>query len=220
MQRLSLKQTHSLLEEIKPDYSLPNPLLDAYQRINPHRMLSQVKDRWEDQITRARISQLRGALIRAFACGIPTEEAITAIAKAAADGVVSIAAGSGYWEKLIAQYVRVTAYDAYLPGTADSPFMTPWYPVMCADESAVTRHPDCALLLCWPPGANSMAARTLHAYRGRTLIYVGELEGGWHADEEFFRVLRSGWRAIGKVEIPTWPSPKNMTDAVYIFARN
>lgn len=54
------------------------------------------------------------------------------------------------------------------------------------DHEAAARHPDRALLLCWPSLGGAWAAQALRRHRGSLLIYAGEESGGCTADEEFF----------------------------------
>lgn len=222
MAKLSEAEARQILEEeIKPDYSDPNPLLAAYRKIDPRMRMRRVIDVEDHFMVLGELSRLRGALLREFACGVPTDEAIARIKQEApAAGIVSIAAGGGYWENLIWKAgVDVVAYDAYPFGYPDSICMNDWYPVQCGDEDSVLRHQERALFLCWPPGSNALAARTLALYTGDVLLYVGEMRGGWHADDAFFDMLDRDWSRVGVVELPTWPSPKDCSDRLYVFRR-
>lgn len=222
MPKLSESEVRQILQdEIKPDYADPNPLLAAYRKIDPRAMMRRVDDPGEHFFVQGDISRLRGALLHEFACGVPTDEAIACIKKhAPAAGVVSIAAGGGYWENLIWKAgVDVVAYDAYPFGYPDSICMNDWYPVRCGDEYSVEQHQDRALFLNWPPGSNPMAARTLSAYTGDVLIYVGERRGGWHANDDFFDMLARDWSCVEVVDLPTWPAPKDCEDKLFIYRR-
>jgi len=48
-----------------------------------------------------------------------------------------------------------------------------------------------------------MASDTLRQFRGDTLIYIGEGEGGCTADDMFFDRLDE-WKHIETIDIPQW----------------
>ena len=50
------------------------------------------------------------------------------------------------------------------------------YAAICANDcaDAVTLHPDRTLFLSWPPHGQDIGARTVLAYQGKRVIYVGE----------------------------------------------
>jgi hypothetical protein len=60
------------------------------------------------------------------------------------------------------------------------------------------------------------AARALTAYRGNTLLYIGEPAGGHTADEAFFAQLARVWLAVEQVAIPNWPGTH---DALTVYRR-
>ncbi|GAQ79688.1 hypothetical protein KFL_000360040 [Klebsormidium nitens] len=89
---------------------------------------------------------------------------------------------------------------------------------------AAERHPERSLLLCWPPDetdesspedVKSMGVEALNAYKGSTLIYVGEpLESKPSSGEKISRTAgprferslkEGGWKLQKEVELPHWP---------------
>jgi hypothetical protein len=113
-------------------------------------------------------------------------------------GLVEIGAGSGYWAWQARQAgVDVVAYepaDASANGYTDG---IEYSDLRRDGHTAARRHPDRALMLCWPPPADPWAADALRAYAGDLLIYIGQPRGGRCADEAFFRLLDRTWVAAG-----------------------
>jgi hypothetical protein len=149
-------------------------------------------------------------LRRVFAWGVPSPDALAAVARHSPRGVVDAGAGTGYWAALLrGAGVDVLPYDAAplddgathnghhaLPrGAAPPPFLR----VRRGDAAAAAAaHPERTLLLCWPPpeacgdrdgadgapaAARSMAADALASFAGDTVVYVGEGAPGG-ADEQ------------------------------------
>jgi len=160
-----------------PDHPLPplagNPLHDERRRAGPI----------------GRDDPRRQQLVRGYAYGIPTDEALDAITAASPAGVVELGAGTGYWARLLHDRgVDVIAYDRWPPSSGDNRFVDAapsWFPVRHGDEHVVARHPERTLLLVWPtwnePWAGDAAAQFHHA-GGQTLVYVGEGPGGRTGD--------------------------------------
>lgn len=113
-------------------------------------------------------------------------------------GLVEIGAGSGYWAWQAGQVgIDVVAYE---PISASANAFTDGveYSVIWRDgPTAARRHPDRALLLCWPSHDDPWATDALHAYTGDLVIYIGQGEGGSCADDDFFRLLARTWAPIG-----------------------
>lgn len=158
----------------------------------------------------AKLARSRRELIYKYAFAIPNEPALRKIAERAP--IVEIGAGSGYWAHLLSKMgVDVVAYDNWR-----NPNRTQWFDVQLSDESAVKNHSDRALFLCWPPFKNEMALNTIRQYEGKTVIYVGENEGGCTATDSFFDFLYKQFEQEDSVEIPVWPT---MHDRMTIFTR-
>lgn len=142
---------------------------------------------------------VRVGLCRKFAWAIPNEEALQTIEKYGP--IVEIGAGGGYWAMLLRNRgVKVDAYD-------ESPHSNHWVRYGWS-EVAVGSYQKAAtkktLLLCWPY-MNDMAENCLWRFQGKTIIYIGEHEGGCCATDQFFEKLRRHFRQVDDVEIPQWP---------------
>ena len=106
--------------------------------------------------------------------------------------VVEIGAGAGQWQRaLTAHGVDVVAYDkvpshlSSLPGHSGK--------VLLGGVEKIAEHPERILLICYPDPSD-MAQRCLDAYRGDTLLYVGEGRGGVNANKAFFDALEADWK--------------------------
>lgn len=151
----------------------------------------------------------RSSLCARYAWSIPSPGDMTWLRQVLdGRGVVEIGAGSGYWAWQMAQFgIDVVAYDPNPPGPGNK-YVTQrlYHPVGDRDHTAVEQHPDRALLLCWPPYEEPMAALALKAFRGDTLIYIGEGHGGCTADDEFFALLGDGWdeASVSPLHVSFW----------------
>jgi hypothetical protein len=113
-------------------------------------------------------------------------------------GLVEIGAGSGYWAWQAQQAgIDVVAYDPTDPSANTFTDGTEYLAIVRAGHAAARHHPDRALLLCWPSHNDPWATSALLAYTGDLLIYIGEDQGGYCADDGFFRLLDRAWTRIG-----------------------
>lgn len=154
---------------------------------------------------RAKASMLRSGLAHSFAWSIPSDEIGPAILHHTTQ-VVEIGAGTGYWAWFLSQYgIDVQAYDAnpYLNRWHQNDVC--WFPIEQGGASKAGRHPDRALLLCWPPYNTPMAYYALKAYKGDTVIYVGEGSGGCTGDDRFHDLLYAEWERVWTGSPPNWP---------------
>ena len=189
----------------------------------------------------------------AFAYALPCGAALRAIVRHAPAGLIEPGAGTGLWAALARSCLPAVHASDALPSdfvwdgdlrvaaAGDGPDAT------AAAEDAR------ALLLCWPPleleapppalpgreqaqheGAaprNTMAREALAAYRGRTLLYVGEWRGstgvisalsartaacGQCAGAVFQRAVEDEWELVERVALPRWPG---FADALHVFRR-
>lgn len=76
--------------------------------------------------------------------------------------------------------------------------------------------PDRTLLLVWPCYRQDWAYRTLRAYRGRTLVYVGEGAGGCTADDHFHDELAQWWKPVRELPMKRW---FGMHDRAWVYQR-
>lgn len=157
----------------------------------------------------------RGELTKKFAWAIPTREALSEIVircnQYKVQRVVSIGAGTGYWESLIAKEWgdwRVYAYDTSPPSEeGENPYehTAQYYPVNQGGPGKASEHRDTsALFLCWPPFDTPMAEEALEAFTGRIVIYIGEGVGGCTGNDAFFSALHENWEEVSEVDLPQW----------------
>lgn len=153
----------------------------------------------------ARLSEweLRQTIIDHMSFAIPTPEALDLIADHSP--IVEIGAGTGYWAWCLQQMgVDILAYDIRPPqGTLENLWFQCWWTdVRRGGAIKARRHPDRALLMVWPY-MDTMATQALKAYRGDTMVYVGEGSGGCTADDSFFDLL-DDWSEIACLQLPQW----------------
>jgi hypothetical protein len=221
-----------------------NPYLEEFLRVMEYDTDAEWwGDRWrpkmkrpagltDDECVEVRVTgtsaayRAREQLVKRYAWAIPNDEALETIA-ALDRHVVEVGAGLGYWaSRLQRMGVSVVAFDN-MPGEGnDYCEGRPWTHVLYGDHRQL-RHTEShhALLLCWPPYDDSMAADCLEAFNGDTLIYVGESAGGCTGDARFHEMLtgetfgsyddESGewiegaevvvaWQEVAQVDIPRW----------------
>ncbi|MBN2160883.1 MAG: GIY-YIG nuclease family protein [Spirochaetes bacterium] len=147
-----------------------------------------------------------------YAFSIPTIDIIEEIARYSP--LIEIGAGSGYWAMCLSEAgADIVAYDSRPPGEAapwDWRFSNrwheeSWFHVIEGDEAMAGRYPERALLLCWPPIHDPMAARALRFYLdagGKTLIWIES--PGASADEAFRRQVES-LRMLRSARLWSWP---------------
>jgi tetratricopeptide (TPR) repeat protein len=190
------------------------------RQLGPHDNPFEQQFRMFDGASNEAKAAMRGILVDRYAWGIPNEEALDAIR--AQGPIVEIGAGTGYWAALLrARGADVVAYDYQPVQEGHNHFHSsrqPWTTVLPGDESMAARHPDRALFLCWPLPGDPMAVNALRAYKGDTLIFVGETGGGMHGDEAFADEIANHWRLVQDVSIPNWDVPM-VNDALYIYRR-
>jgi hypothetical protein len=92
--------------------------------------------------------------------------------------LVEVGAGTGYWAYLLrARGADVVAYDQAPPGGERANRyhleLWPWTEVVEGDASALRRHADRSLFVCWPPLFSSLG-EVLRSYAGGCVIYVGD----------------------------------------------
>lgn len=149
---------------------------------------------------------LRGPLVKKYAWAIPCMAAVAAIQKAAPKGVVEIGAGSGYWAYLLRQVgVDVAPYDIkpydnhWVKSTGDR-----WADVRVGGPEQAAAYSEQALMLCWAPYKDPMAEEALRAYRGNTLLWIGEDRYGCCGDQGFWDLLEEGWSEEEYTRLPVW----------------
>ncbi len=186
-----------------------NPYLDEFHEIG--------NDGWH----------VRGDLVRRYAWAIPDKNALKCIANLGVK-IVEIGAGRGYWAYMLAQLgVDIVAYDYrpigsiirnhYIDWRKNENMEFPyWFDVKSGGANKIKLHQDRALMLCWPEHSSTMAYNCLKAYKGNTVIYIGESSEGCTGTDEFFELLDYEYKKIGKIEIPQW---QGIHDNLYIYGK-
>jgi len=140
----------------------------------------------------------RRRYVARFGCAAWTPQALAAVA--AQGPLLECGAGAGRWADALAEAheADVLAFDVCLPPACVPPGgeagVSPR--VRRGDGPAeAARHPERALLLVYPTAA--LAERSLESYRGETVVYVGEGEGGANGSPAFFAALRRDFAPAG-----------------------
>lgn len=164
----------------------------------------------------------RRELASLFSWAVPNTRALDVLAAHAP--LVECGAGMGYWAALLrARGVDVVAYDAAPPGRAKNDFhrarRAPWTEVeRAASVAAARRHRDRTLVLCWPPyGDDAASYDVVRAYRGGTVVYIGEPDEGATGSVRFRRELGLNWTLAQSVALPRWP---RLRDTLMVYRRN
>jgi tetratricopeptide (TPR) repeat protein len=187
------------LQELPVDQDSINPMLYRYQRA----------------VQLGRLADFKSDLTSYYAHAVPTEQALALMGRFGP--IVEIGAGSGYWSALLRQRgVDVTAYDAWL-GSTYAPGVT-WSPVLTGDAKMSALHPDHSLFLCWPTGAGG-AYEALSNYKGKRLLYVGEMDSDIMADQRFFTALKQDWRLTDRVAVPSLQPTGTFDHSLFAFER-
>lgn len=187
-----------------------NPYLDAYRAAAEHQrkhdphfgVLGWREEQPSEMCTtcllegKPRDENGRHGVKRRYSWAIPNDAALITIQQHAPYGVVEIGAGGGYWAGLLrARGVDVVAYDPDPVGGVQLGDMrgwhdgTRWSEVLLGDHTAVTQHPDRALLLVWPSYDDPWTDEVLDLYAGDTVIYVGEGQGGCTGTDRMHAIL-------------------------------
>lgn len=150
-----------------------------------------------------------------FSWAIPCHDALQMITDWASkqEGrprIVEIGSGTGYWASLLQAYgASVVAVDTGQERTGNK---FPHFPstVQGCGLEYLKSHDGCgdqALFLCWPRDATEI----LEAYRGNTLIWIGEMDGcTWDLRDV------EGWEPRQEFNIPTWPG---IHDFIIVYVR-
>lgn len=160
-------------------------------------------------------SILRSCCSRLFSWGVPTPAAITEISSLG-NSLIEIGAGTGYWSRLLHETgnIQVTAYD-----NNSWPSMTPlWFDVKRGGARSTNVFNDDydVLLLCWPPYDTPMAYSALKRFKGNTLVYCGEYEGGCTGNKSFFNERDTNWKYERSLPSLRW---RHIRDSVHVYTR-
>lgn len=173
--------------------------------------------------------RVRNHVIDHMSFAIPTPQHLDLIARLGP--IVEMGAGTGYWSWLFRQMgVDVIAYDGWPPQTHPLPdenvpggrqrmhngwFRCWWTEIERGYPPAVAKHPDRTLLMVWPY-MNSMAERTIKAYAGKCMVYIGEGPGGACANDAFFNHAEKYWKLQSRLLIPQF---SGLHDELYIWRK-
>ena len=159
----------------------------------------------------------RERLVAEYAWAIPTEIVVRRLAEFSP--ICDLGCGTGYWAKLLVDVgAEVIAVDARPPleGHNHCHRSAAFADILRSDAATFDVPPGHALMLCWPPYSNDMAAQAITRYRGDRVIYVGEGLGGCTGDDTFHEMLAAHWNQVARYEIPQWDA---VHDAVRVYAR-
>jgi hypothetical protein len=135
----------------------------------------------------------------------------------------SAARGTGYWLALLRlRGVDAIGYDHARPGPVNAYHRNDrgaWISIeRLKSAAAARRHPERALLLCWPPYDDDAASYdVLRAYRGDVVIHIGERDEGATGSVRFHRELALNWTPAEELELPHWP---RLQDRITVYRRN
>ncbi len=169
------------------------------------------------------LKERRRELAALFSWAVPNTRALEVLAAHAP--LVECGAGMGYWAALLrARGVDIVAYDSAPPGRRRRKNLyhgsrEPWTHVVRATSvAAARRHRDRTLVLCWPPYDDDNASyAVLRAYRGDTIVYIGEPDEGATGSVRFRRDLTLNWTLAQAVPLPRWP---RLRDTLMVYRRN
>lgn len=167
------------------------------------------------------LDERRRELASLFSWAIPTEAALEVLARHAP--LVECGAGMGYWLALLrSRGVDAIGYDHASPGRGNAYHpgrRAAWTSIQrLKSAAAARRHPERALLLCWPPYDNDAASYdVLRAYLGDVMIHIGERDEGASGSVRFHRELALNWTVKEELELPHWP---RLQDRITVYRRN
>lgn len=157
----------------------------------------------------------RDSVISKYGFAIPTRKALRMIQALSPNGVFEIGAGTGYWAYLLSKLgvdvlacdIGLKSYRTYFKIGAFSKVVDEPYEDMMKRDPSVHKR---TLLMVWPDYDNKQA---FDAYKGDTVIYVGEIGDGCTGYDE---AVEKKWKLAKVVKIPVW---EGIHDSMGIFKR-
>lgn len=149
----------------------------------------------------------RSDYVHKYAWSITDPASVVFVATHAHHGLVDPMAGTGYWAYVLAQLdVETVCYDLHAPDENHwHSGMEPWVDIEQLDATlSVVKHPDRTLMLAWPPYSDDIGARTVNAYRGDRIIYIGEGHGGCTGNDLLHDVLEEEWNELAEHRPIQW----------------
>ena len=160
----------------------------------------------------------REDLVTQYAWAVPTTEALELMATHSP--IIEMGAGTGYWASLLQEMgVDIVAYDIAPPGGTESNeyrHKKAYVEVLLGSHEKLREHPDHTLFLCWPPYQSSMAHDCLKAFKGGTLLFVGESNYGCTGGEDFWDLIHGQWSLEDDINLPQHPG---LHDTLKVFVR-
>ena len=160
----------------------------------------------------------RQEFVSRYSWTVPDPDSVDFVAKYAENGLVDPMAGTGYWAYILEQAgVDVVSYDLH-PGD------NPWHlhsalhtdVIRMNAVQSVKLHPDRTLLLAWPPYSETIGERTVQAYPGDRVIYMGEGSGGCTGTDALHRRFDRRWEEIDEhIPIQWW----GLHDRITVYQR-
>lgn len=163
-----------------------------------------------------------------FSFSVPTTEAIHVVRQWSDledhAHVVSLGAGLGYWEYLLAAAgMTVTAFDN---GQAGYPREMTYVEVREGGPEVLGGFPKAILFLAWPDAdeESPFSLRCLEHFRGDVIVHVGELFGetqsphpwGASTSSKFQLALLREFRLAQRCALPNWPG---LRDSLTVWRR-
>ena len=178
------------------------------------------------------VMNYQAPLQHTYACAIPNEQAIDALAHLRLP-IVEIGAGAGYWGALLRlRGVDCILYDRAPPTSkGNNPYFNRQFTdVLPGDHGKAALHPGHALLLVWPysdyeadtPWARDQDpwdVQALRSFQGSTVVHVGDMNQHAHTvttSKAFKQLLTASFLEVARVELPSWP---HSHDALTIWKR-
>ena len=154
----------------------------------------------------------RRTFIAYYGYAVPTREAVRAIANFLEGcSALEVCSGLGLWARLLHdEGVSVLTTDAgELRGSS----------YVCVERrdalTAIAAHGACeALLLCWPPDGQPVAAEALRRFGGARFVYIGDSR--FTGDTAFHWMLSRNWSLERMLPLPSWPG---LEDCVRLYTR-
>lgn len=185
---------------------------------NPYYTEFNDKNGWcrrDDEDSWVNSHRLRREMVRKYSWSVPTIPALQEIA-AFTGKIVSIGAGTGYWEMLLRQCgVDVIAFDREPAHTNTWGHTKPWIYVQRGSAKIARKYPDRTLMLSWPPYKGNLSSAALEYYQGDKVVFIGE-SFGCTGNNKFHGKLCYEWDLHTTVNLPHWP---DICDKVYLYTR-
>ena len=154
---------------------------------------------------------------------VPSEEGILKmVAFFKEKRVLSIGSGCCLTEWFLKQYgIDIIATDSFTShGTSVDKTFMPVEILSHLDAVAKYNISHDALLLCWPIYSTSMGYETIKAFKGDSLIFIGEAKGGCTGTDDMYAQLARDWKLLSKLYCPRWHTTIAREEYIYIYTRN